>query len=119
MTKTGTKLTCSDQKIRTMKISIEVTKDSLLYICETLAFLDNFDSEFASPAHRQIALQTRVLLGPRLFRSALKMPVPEKVSLSEIEARLVDFSLQHYPFNSSLNNRDVRKILGTIQQKLI
>lgn len=102
-----------------MKISIEVTKDSLLYICETLAFLDNYESEYASPAHKQIAIQTRISLGPKLFRNALKIPVPKKVSLNEIEARLVDFSLQNYPFSSTENQRDTRRILNTIQPKLI
>ena len=119
MTKTETKPTCSDQKTRTMKISIQTNKELLIYLCQTLSFLDEIKEEYASPSHRNFALEGRVNLGARLFRSALKVPTPKKITINLQEATLLDFAITHYPAYNEDNNRIARKILGTIQPKLI
>ena len=109
----------SDQKTRTMKISIQSNKELLIYLCQTLSFLDEIKEEYASPSHRNFALEGRVNLGARLFRSALKVPTPKKITLNLQEATLLDFAITHYPADNEDNNRIARKILGTIQPKLI
>lgn len=108
-----------DQKIRTMKISIQTNKELLIYLCETLSFLDELKEEYASPSHRNFALEGRVNLGARLFRNALKVPTPKKITLNLQEATLLDFSITHYPVDDEESKRIARKMLGIIQPKLI
>ena len=119
MTKTETKPTCSDQKTRTMKISIQTNKELLIYLCQTLSFLDEIKEEYASPSHRNFVLEGRVNLGARLFRSALKVPTPKKITINLQEATLLDFAITHYPVDDEESKRIARMFLGTIQPKLI
>ena len=73
---------------------------------------------FASEEHRRISLDIRYKLGPRLFRSALKVPCPSQVKLDYLEANLINFSLTHY----QCNEEEVfytRQVLGQIQPKLL
>jgi len=103
-----------------MKIKLEVDRGLLVFLCETMLYLEVLDDEeFASRSHREIALDSRVNLGAKAFRAALKVPIPKTLTISEQEAALIDFSVRHYPTRYHDETRYARMILQVLQPKLI
>lgn len=77
-----------------MKKKLQTDKQNLFLLTQALLDLeaDEVRGSFSSGSHRIVALELRVNLGGRLFRSRMKDPVPKFMKLSHAEIELLHFA---------------------------